>query len=604
MPNLSPETTRAVLDLRDRLEAAKHGEVARLMSDFCAMQGVSSHTAYAWLRAHGYRSGRKPRADAGTTRLPESTLDFIASARRESVRGNGKLVLPLGVAMNIADASGLDVNVSAGRIATLLRQRRLDVETVQGARNHITMRSLFPNHLHQIDPSLCLLFYMRGEQRLMREQEFNKNKLASYAKVRLKVWRYVRYDHASGSIDVRYYEAEGENQVSLFDFILYTWSQQPLRLSRGRPHKLLWDKGSANTSHGIQHLLDALGVEHETHAPGHAWGKGGVEQGNNLVETHFESRLRFEPVDSCEALNAAAEKWVRDWNANQIAHVDARLVRASGEPMVRDDLWSLILRHPGALVEMPDRKVCQYFLRGKEETRQVSNLKISFRHPELGSSTLYDLRPWAEHLGQKMPVRVSPLLLREGMVRITVERLGQEPLQIEVAPEREFDLYGRPLSAVVVGEYARARETADETAAKHLAAVAYGEPLTLDEADQKRSKQAKPFAHLNDGKGAVAISHLGQGELPARLLPTAQPITTPEVQAARGARIELAPLSLVEAAKRLKGMVGEAWTADSYRWLAQRHPGGVQGDALEAIAHELTGPTAAHKQPLRLVVGG
>jgi len=603
MPDLSPETIRAVLALRDRLEAAKQGESARLVGDFCTMQGVHPNTAYTWLRAHGYRSGRKPRADAGSTRLSAETLDFIAAARRESVRGNGKLVLPLGVAMNIADASGLDVNVSAGRIATLLRERRLDVETMQNARNHITLRSLFPNHLHQIDPSLCLLFYLRGEQRMMREQEFNKNKLAAYTKVKLKVWRYVRYDHASGSIDVRYYEAEGENQVNLFEFLLYTWGKQPHRLSHGRAHKLLWDKGSSNTSFGIRNLLDALGVEHETHAPGHAWGKGGVEQGNNLVETHFESRLRFEPVESIEALNAVAELWVRDYNANRIAHVDARLVRASGEPMVRDDLWSLILRHPGALVELPDRKVCQYFLRGKEDTRQVRDLKISFVHPELGKSALYDLRPWAEHLGQKMPVRVSPLLLREGMVRISVERLGQEPLQIEVAPERDFDAFGRPLSAVVVGEYARAKETADETAAKHLVAVAYGEPATLDQADEKRAKQAKPFAHLNDGRGAVAHSHLGQGELPTRLLPTAKPVNTPEVQAARGARIELAPLSLVEAAKRLKGRVGEAWTAESYRWLAQRHPNGVPEDALESIAEELTGPTAEKKQPLRLVAG-
>ena len=59
---------------------------------------------------------------------------------------------------------------------------------------------------------------------------------------------------------------------------------------------------SANTSFAIKNLLDALGVDHETHATGHSWGKGGVEQGNNLVETHFESRLRFEPVESVEQL--------------------------------------------------------------------------------------------------------------------------------------------------------------------------------------------------------------------------------------------------------------------------------------------------------------
>ncbi|MDR2924962.1 MAG: transposase family protein [Azoarcus sp.] len=95
----------------------------------------------------------------------------------------------------------------------------------------------------------------------MREEAFNKNKPANYARVKLKVWRYVRYDHASGSIDVRYYEAEGENQAALFDFLLWTWGKQQSRLSHGIPKILLWDKGSANTSHGIRNLLDALGVD-------------------------------------------------------------------------------------------------------------------------------------------------------------------------------------------------------------------------------------------------------------------------------------------------------------------------------------------------------
>ena len=81
------------------------------------------------------------------------------------------------------------------------------------ARTTTELRSLHPNHVHQIDPSLCLLYYTPGgKQHLMTESKFYKNKLDAYAKVKLKCWRYVRYDHASGVVDVRYYEAEGENQ--------------------------------------------------------------------------------------------------------------------------------------------------------------------------------------------------------------------------------------------------------------------------------------------------------------------------------------------------------------------------------------------------------
>ena len=43
--------------------------------------------------------------------------------------------------------------------------------------------------------------------------------------------------------------------------------------------------------------------------------------------------------------------------------------------------------------------------------------------------------------------------------RISIERLGQEPLLICVQPETEFDDFGRPASAPVAGqEYARARQ--------------------------------------------------------------------------------------------------------------------------------------------------
>ncbi|MDT4882060.1 hypothetical protein FQZ97_1179750 [compost metagenome] len=49
------------------------------------------------------------------------------------------------------------------------------------------------------------------------------------------------------------------------------------------------------------------------------------------------------------------------------------------------------------------------------------------------------------------------------------------------------------------------------------------------------------------------------------------------------------PLSHVEAAKRLRAMVGSSWTAEHFAWLAQRHPSGVQEDALQGIADEIKG---------------
>ena len=600
---MSPALAKELFSLRNRLNDAPHGEGYEIVRQFADFIGRSPQTVYTWLRNHvGYDTGRKRRSDMGRSRMSAESIDFIASTQREAVRGNGKRTMPLAVAMNVAEANGMTVNVGKSRVGAILRKRRMDTKTMQAARNHGALRSLHPNHVHQIDPSLCVLYYMNGQQRVMRDEEFYKNKPNNYGRVKLKVWRYVRYDHASGSIDVRYYEAEGESQASLFEFLLYTWGEQPGRISYGVPGILVWDKGSANTSLGICNLLDALAVDHRTHAAGHAWAKGGVEVANNIVETQFESRLRFEPVNSVEELNAAAERWVRDWNANAMAHVDSRLRRASGEPMVRDDLWQLILRTPEALRRMPDRKVCKYFLHGVAQTRQVRDLKVSFAHPEIGRSAVYDLSPWAEFLGNKMQVQVTPLLLRDGMLRVEIERFGSDPLVVEVEPERDFDDFGRSLSAQVIGEgYRRAAMTADERTEKHLLEGAYGEGTTADKADRLRAKQARPFAQLNNGRGAVAHSHLGQDELPQRLLPAGKDADTPALAAARAARLELRPLSHVEAAKALKALVGDGWNpAGHFAWLQQRYPDGVHPDQIDAIAIELRTP---HAKPFQVLSG-
>ncbi|MCD2164674.1 hypothetical protein [Comamonas koreensis] len=70
------------------------------------------------------------------------------------------------------------------------------------------------------------------------------------------------------------------------------------------------------TKHAIKSLLASLEVEAITHEAGNSRAKGGVENANNIVETQFESRLRFEPVNSVAELNATAQAWAEAYNAN------------------------------------------------------------------------------------------------------------------------------------------------------------------------------------------------------------------------------------------------------------------------------------------------
>ena len=541
-PAMPKDVLQDLYALAERHAAAAHGGKRALIEAFAHEKGLDANTVYGWLRTHaGFKSGRKTRTDCGATRLPDETLHFIAASVNESVRNNGISTKPICVAMNIAHQNGMAVNVTASRISALLRAQRLDVKAQANARNHQRMRSLHPNHVHQIDPSLCLVYYLNGKQYVMREQEFNKNKPCAIEKVKLKVWRYVRYDHASGCLDARYYEAAGENQRSLFEFLLYTFGRSDKRVSHGVPKMLLWDKGSANTS---------------------------------------------------------AANWVRDYNANVMPHIDSRIQRDDGKRHVRDDLWNLIAHTPEALVEMPEREVCAYFMRGKEETRQIRNGHITFVHPQSGKSELYSLQDWAKDFANDEKVRVSPMLLGDRVLRVEIDRYGQDPLHVEVSPESEFDTFGRPLSAVVLGEERRtAPHTAAQEAAKQIAQTAYGKGTSLKDADALRAKNARPFQHFNEGRGVVAHTHLGQAELPARLLPDGQEVKTIDMAAVRAAKA-VRVLTLFEVARDLSAK-GVAMTAEKNAQVRSWYPGGVPEDQLDDLLARLT-----VRAGLRMVAGG
>lgn len=598
----SAEMMQLLFSLRQQLESAKHGQVGRLVHDFADQHGRSYQTVWRWLgRFAGYQSGRKRRSDAGTTKINEDALLFIAASKNLSVRANGKATKPTGVAANIADANGMAINVSLSTINRQLKQRRLDTKTQANARNHIQMRSLYPNHVHQIDPSLCLIYYVGKKQMVMTEAEFNKNKPTAMEKVKLKVWRYTRWDHASGCIDARYYEAAGENWNSLFEFLMYTWGEQPNRLCYGVPKNLIWDKGSANTSTPVVRFLDALCVNHETHATHHAWAKGGVENANRIVEMHFESRLRDQPVNSVDELNASVALWVRDYNANAIKFVDSRVKRASGERLVRDDLWQLILRTPEALVRLPERKVCQWFLTGREVTRKIVDNMISYAHPELGKSAKYDLRQWAEFYSQKDKVKVEPLLLSKGAVRIEIEQMGKAPLIVQVEPVQAFDAFGHALSAHVFGEgFVRAPRTVAEVSAEAIAQMAYG--VNTEEAEDLLRKNAKPFQQFNEGKGIISHTHLGKGELPTRILPQASEINRPELEEAKVRDVAFPRKNHAQMALYLRGHLRDDWDAAMLPDLQKRFPDGATEQDLDQVLADLrAGRSTSGKAKLQAV---
>lgn len=590
---LSPDTVELLRDLARKLDAAPHGGQTSLVKDMATFLGWSPQTVWRQLKAAaGWQSGRKARSDKGSTSVSEQALVTLGAAQREAIRENGKQTLFTTTARGVLENNGIDLNVSTSQLNRLLKDRKLNVSSQRAVNPVQPLRAPHPNHTHEVDPSLCLVYYLKGKQYIMRDSEFYKNKLENMAKIKFKVWRYVKWDAASSVIVPWYVEAAGESQANLFDFLMFAWGKQEGRLNHGIPKFLLWDKGSANTSAAIKNMLRALNITPLEHQAGNARAKGGVENGNNIVETQFESRLKFEPVDSIEALNAAAFAWANAYNANLIPGQDTRLHRIGlAEPTARFDLWQQI--KPEELVILPPVEVCRAYLTNKEEPRKVKgDLTITYKHPQAERTAQYSLRNLdGVNVGDE--VMVSAMLLGDCAIRVAVPVYNGEDRIYQVEPERNFDQFGQLQSAAVIGEEFKAiAQTGIEHAAQAMNEQAWA-GMSEEEIKAARAKHAAPF------NGEIkAHSYLQDIELPTYLPRRG---TEHDLSASK---IELPPYSLVEAAKIIKSRIGDAWIPDThYPWLAQRYTSGVPQDAINGIVAELTGPQAGHKRTLK-VIGG
>ena len=586
----APDLREYLADAARRLDAAQHGQTGAIVAAVCQHLGWSAAKLYDRLRDVGWTSGRKTRSDKGTTSVDIAELEKMAAMQRESLRANGKQILFTPDAAQIMAANGVLLPVSHSRLNQLTRERKLNVGAQRQANPVQTLRSEHPNHVHEVDPSLCVLYYLKGKQSVMEADQFYKNKFENYAKVQLKVWRYVLWDHASSLVAFKYYEAKGENPATLYEFLMWAWSKQPGREFHGVPRVMLWDKGSANTSASVRALCDALEVDHRTHKAGRARVKGGVEGANNLVELKFESRLKFEPVHTAEELNAAALAWQNAFNADMIPHQDNRLVREGGVMGARYDLWRLIRAEE--LRTLPDNavEVCRPLLEGIEQPRKVSpKLTISYRHPRAGRSMVYHLSG-LDGICAGDEVRVRPLLFGECAIHIRASRYDGEDLIYRMEPEMDYDRFGRPMSAPIIGqEYKSLPDTAIEKAAKRMDALAYPD----QDADKERAKQAAPF-----GGGINAHSHLAD-----IYLPTAFPKRGTALDVPQRAQVEIKPLTHAAAAAMLTRLLPD-WGRDDMRALKAGWPDGVLPDDVETVAAALRqARELTHERPKLALVG-
>lgn len=453
-----------------RLYAAqgKRGEASEIVREYREMTGYSVQQIYRIARENGYRPRRKQRADAGECMLSESQVAWIAAQLHVTSREVKGAITPVEKAMMDAEDNGIIPRgcISVSRMQDILRERSLNKGGLDAPTPHIRMRSLHPNHVHILDASVCIQYYIKDRIRMMPETDLYKNKYKNFVKHKKKLIRYVLTDHFSGCIFLKYYHASGENQRDVFDFVTSAWNagKHEKFPFRGVPFHLLIDAGAANISHAVTAFLEQMDVKIPKSLPHNPRRQGTAEVTQNLVERWFESGLRIQPATTVEQLNQWAMDWAVWFNAT-------RTHTRTG--MTRTGCWLSI--RPEQLREMPDMELIrELFATPEKPCRVYGDYTIRFRGEVYPVGHIQGLMPGRSEVTAVM----RPLTHPEILVRFK----GEEYL---VRPVGRVEGGFREGSAIIGEEYKAVPHSPVQNAKKIMENMAYGE---------ERKKDQVPFA--------------------------------------------------------------------------------------------------------------
>lgn len=575
-PNLAKQDY--LRDIAAKLTAAKFGGKADIIKTACDKLQISRPQLYRELESVGFKSDRKQRSDKGKTVVPIEVAEMVGGMVHVATRVNGKKTLPVTTALEILVADGKAPNVSAATIARVMKQNMCHPKQLATPTAHTQQKSLHPNHVWQVDASVCVLFYLpRGGMQVMDEKKFYKNKPSNVKKIENdRVIRYVITDHFSGSIYVEYvYGSESaENLTDIFlNCIQKRSAQEPMH---GVPFILYTDKGCANTSGLFKNLLERLDVTFIPHSTGNSRAKGQVENGNNIVETQFEGRLRFVKIESLEQLNATATKWRMMWNETKIHSRTRR---------TRNAVWQTISNQQLRIA--PALELCKELLTTTPVERTVTgNLTIPYAIKGYGSHD-YDVRHVdGVYPKAKLQVVVNPY--RAPCIDVLMVNQHGEEIAYTCEP-MQTDWVGFRDDATVIGETPTAMPQSNiDAKRKSILKNAYNAD-TLEQVDKAIAKKEVAYKGLN------AMADVDATEVPTYINRAGEQMTTQQQ------RRQVAPVNLIQAAKQIRGMVGELWTPEHYKALQQSFPNGEVPQ--EVIPDIIEGIKAQSQKPKLRVVG-
>src|SRR5690625_4489502 len=233
-------------------EAAGDGRKSAAYEAAAQDLGISVGTVHRRLQEVNMTEPRKRRDDAETTALTVEEARIISGYLMESCRANGKRLASIENALEVLRSNNMvraeRVDISTGEVLPLsvsavsrgLTRHGLHPDQLNQPSPKVQMSSRHPNHVWQIDPSLCVLYYLPKKQgdglQVMSEKEIYKNKPANIRKIeKERVWRYVITDHTSGVIYVHYVLRAETGQNLTETFINATQRRHPKDPLNGVP---------------------------------------------------------------------------------------------------------------------------------------------------------------------------------------------------------------------------------------------------------------------------------------------------------------------------------------------------------------------------------
>lgn len=571
-------------------QQAGHGERGKIYTAACCELGISMNTLHRKLKEITVRPKRKRRGDAGNTALSIDEATVISAYVLEHIRKNNKKTKSLQAAVEELRADGV---ILAGRVdektgeiipladATIQRALRgygLHPEQVLAPDPVTTLISKHPNHVWQLDASLCVLYKLPDQPGYgiteVESTEKYKNKLSNFAKIEHRlVQRYLITDHASCAF-YPYFEFGGESAESLCRLLVSAIQQREQYPFYGIPVILYVDRASANRSATFRNLCQALGIRLEFAQRARA--KGQVEKMHDVFELGFESGLKMATdIRTVEQLNELGLRWAHWFNGTR---------KHSRHGKTRYAAWQLIRPEQLITTRLTTEQLLLLATEQPKDCKVTPYLTVHFKGGEYDVSQVP-----AVMVGEKITVTRCAFDTDQAQV-VLFDEQGREVFHA-VPQKLRDETWGWFADGAVIGEeHARHADTPAQTARKQLERLAMNAETDTEAAANRKAKVAPfggsidPYKQMNEYQHPAYLPKRGTDagiEAPAR---------------------ELERLNTVQMLIWLRGRQGTEFDPSIRAELENRFPDGATEPELEQVLADLAaGRSAAGKARLQAV---